>query len=73
MYSILYADIIVITKPGLEGLTERLIKKKKSAPVFLDGKKNHTDNSKFKARDKLKENLNGSSTKEGVDGSRSRL
>ena len=54
VYSILYADIIVITKPGLEGLTERLIKKKKSAPVFLDGKKGHTDNSKFKARDKLK-------------------
>lgn len=66
VYSILYADIIVITKPGLEGLTERLIKKKKSTPVFLDGEEGHADNSNFKARDKLKRK----STRERHEGRR---
>ena len=68
VYSVLYADIIVLTKDSLVGLTERLIKDKKPNPVFLNiaDEDRHTDNSKFKEHEKMK----GKSTRERHQGRR---
>ena len=66
VYSILYADMIIITKAGLDGLAERLIKVKKPNAVFLNVKKGHDDNSKFKESEARK----GKSLRDRYEGRR---
>jgi large subunit ribosomal protein L4 len=66
VYSILYADMIIVTKAGLDGLTERLIKEKKPNAVFLNVKKGHEDNSKFKESEARK----GKSVRNRYEGTR---